>query len=103
MTVNQGVKGSIPLCPAIHADIAQSVECILGKDEVVSSILIVSSRETGWSKDLGPPLVGMFPTIFTHYSDVIWTLGLYCGRVERFIHVVHAHETAGSAPVPAPN
>ena len=35
--------GSIPTAPA-NAAIAQSVECILGKDEVTSSNLVSSSR-----------------------------------------------------------
>ena len=34
--------GSIPTAPA-NAAIAQSVECILGKDEVTSSNLVISS------------------------------------------------------------
>ena len=37
--------GSIPTAPA-NAAIAQSVECILGKDEVTSSNLVSSSRTT---------------------------------------------------------
>ena len=35
--------GSIPTAPA-NAAIAQSVECILGKDEVTSSNLVISSK-----------------------------------------------------------
>ena len=46
-------EGSNPSAPAtfpqagqpVHADIAQSAEHILGKDEVISSNLIISSKE----------------------------------------------------------
>ena len=37
--------GSIPTAPA-NAAIAQSVECILGKDEVTSSNLVSSSKKS---------------------------------------------------------
>ena len=39
---NPKVTGSSPV-PATNADIAQSVERILGKDKVTSSILVISS------------------------------------------------------------
>ncbi len=39
---NPKVAGSSPV-PATNADIAQSVERILGKDKVTSSILVISS------------------------------------------------------------
>ena len=37
--------GRIPTLPLRHADVAQSVERILGKDEVTSSNLVISSRK----------------------------------------------------------
>ena len=55
--------GSIPTAPA-NAAIAQSVECILGKDEVTSSNLVSSStKEPLFSKRFSLELITRFELV----------------------------------------